>query len=116
MRISETIALKITDLKITSECIHVNVKKAKRRPNGFQAILANDNLVYDFLIKYLETYSLKEDNYCFPLSIHNRVLPLSQGKAQIDLKALLRHLKMDPTNYAFHSCKLGAASSAAERG
>ena len=58
LRISEVVQLRIRDIEETEEAISLNVRSAKRNPNGFKAIIAKNTLTSKFWKKYKKKFNL----------------------------------------------------------
>ena len=52
----------------------------------------------------------------FPYSETNPEKPISTGLIQSNLKVIVTRSGLSATNYAFHSCKLGATTLASKKG
>ena len=118
LRVSEVTALRMSDLKFTFKTIEINVRTAKRRPDGFQAIIALDNIFASFVEEFWSKYNIPYSSQfsCFPQITGNKFKPLAAGTIQKDLKSLMRLLNMPLRHFAFHSCKLGGTTKATEAG
>ena len=115
LHISEATSLKASDITITAKNIKVRIKSAKRRANGFTSVIARGSALANFVERYFEKFKiLKSDGPCFPLQANKK----EQAKAstiQIGLKAIVEKLGLSSKEYAFHSCKIGGATLAAEK-
>ena len=118
LRISEVVSLRMNDLSFTASSITITVRQAKRRADGFQAVMARDTSYCQFIEEFWARFKLstKSKFYCFPLFSGTKLKGLSSSALQKDLKHLLHDLGYDCAGYAFHSCKIGGTTVAAEKG
>ena len=118
LRVSEVHDIRMSDVEVFDNAIRVRIRKAKRRPQGFQAFIAIGNAYSDFLIGFWANFCcpLGSNNFMLPSNEKTPQVPISPGILQKTLKFITGKCNLNQSDYAFHSCKLGATTTASEKG
>ena len=118
LRISEVVTMRMSDLCFEFFTIKLKIKRAKRHPSGFDAVIARDNEFSNFVEEFWTKYKINYDSNfpCFPQINGTKFKPIAATTIQQDLKKIMKLLNMPISQYAFHSCKLGGTTKASEKG
>ena len=97
----------------------MKIKTAKRKPEGFTAIVSRKNLASKFWFRYKKKFNLGRNlaNNVIPRTFHKFSKgQASAGMLQKRFKTVLEKIGLNQDDYTFHSCKRGRATTAIKQG
>ena len=96
LRVSEIVSLRMSDLTWSDTSILFKVRQAKRRPNGFESVIARSTSFCNFLELFWTKFKVttKSNFPCFPLQVGTKFKQLGSGTLQKDLRGMLYDLSL----------------------